>query len=300
MIKKLILTVGMSSSGKTSFTEQFIRNNNNWVDLNRDDMRFRLFCDGKRDWTKYKFTKPNEQRVTVSIDRIAKWAVETNRNIIVSDTNLNPKIRQKWKDFAEQYGYEYEEKPFVVTWDEARKRNIQREGGIAESILWDQYLRMNEYMGRKIYSGTPDKPKAVIIDVDGTIAEMNGRKPYEWDKVDTDKPRYDIIAMIHGLTDSMNLKPVFLSGRDSICSHKTYLWIKSYVFDGSEDFPLFMRSIKDHRPDYVVKEKLFWEHVAPEYDVVSAIDDRPQVLRLWRELGIKNIIDVGGDRHREF
>jgi hypothetical protein len=38
------------------------------------------------------------------------------------------------------------------------------------------------------------KEKAIIVDVDGTLADMRGvRSPFEWDKVLQDKPHLDVI-----------------------------------------------------------------------------------------------------------
>ena len=61
-----------------------------------------------------------------------------------------------------------------------------------------------------------------------------------------------------------------------------------------------MRPEGDRRKDFVVKEELFWDNIGEKYDVVGVFDDRPQVLRMWRELEIPNIIDVSGDRYSEF
>lgn len=51
-----ILTVGISSSGKTTWAEKFVFENPSWVNINRDDVRFTLFTNGVRDWGKYKFS----------------------------------------------------------------------------------------------------------------------------------------------------------------------------------------------------------------------------------------------------
>lgn len=298
-MKELILTIGASCSGKTTWSEEFIRNRSDWVNLNRDDVRFNIFTHRKRDWAKYKFNSKNEKRVSSVIDQLAYDAVVENKNIICSDTNLSPKTRNKWKTFAEKYGYKYSEKAFPIEWEEARKRNQQREGGVSESVLWTQYLRMNEYLGRRTYQGTPNKPNAVIIDIDGTVACMKGiRKPFEWGKVGKDKPRYFVIDMVRGLMDQ-GITPVFLSGRDGCCKEDTYKWVREYIME-DEPFYLFMRETNDSRKDKVVKEEIFWKYVANNFNVVGAIDDRSSVLQLWRELGINNIIDVSGDRYYEF
>lgn len=300
MKSKIILTVGMSCSGKTMWAEGFTRNRDDWINLNRDDVRFSMFTNGKRDWTRYKFNNKNEKRVTEFIDEIATGVASVNQNIIISDTNLNPKTRNKWKAFADTFGYNYEEKVFTVDWETARKRNQQREGGVSESILWSQYLRMNKYLERPVYVPDETLPKAVLVDLDGTIASMKGiRKPYEWDKVGEDEPRKVVIAAVQGILDNLNVEPIFLSGRDGVCAEETYNWIKKYVMDDI-DFRLYMREQNDSRKDKIVKEELFWQYINGKFNVVAAIDDRASILQLWRELNIPNIIDVSGDRYYEF
>ncbi len=294
-MKQLILTVGASSSGKSFWAESFIRNRDNWVNLNRDDVRFNTFTQGKRDWLSYKFSKKNENRVTKIIEGFSEEAVAQGCNIIVSDTNLSEKTRNKWKQFAKDNNYTYSEKLFVEDWDTLRKRNLQREGGIEQGILWSQYLRMNDYVGRTTYKGNPLKSDAVIIDIDGTVASMEGiRKPFEWDKVGLDSPRQEVIDMVQGiLTESVGTIPIFLSGRDGCCLEDTYDWILENVMYGDRGFYLFMRDEGDSRKDKVVKEELFWKYIANNFNVISAIDDRKSVLELWEELRIPNIINVG-------
>ena len=63
----------------------------------------------------------------------------------------------------------------------------------------------------------------------------------------------------------------------------TVEWLVRYGLGG---FPLLMRTTGDHRPDYIIKQELFDEHIRPYYNVSMAWDDRNQVVRLWREMGI--------------
>ena len=288
--KMLVITIGMSGSGKSTWAESYTRNRGNWVELNRDNVRFNF---GKKDWTKYKFTNKNEKQVTKTIGEQALKAVECSMSIIISDTNLKAKIRQKWITFAKEHDYQVITKEFPITWEEAMQRNQQREGGIALNILRSQWERWNDYIGRKVYVADESSPKAVLIDLDGTVADMKGvRKPFEWYKAHLDKPRETVISMVHGLVDS-GITPVFMSGRDGVCIEATYNWIQEHILpDGG--FYLFMRTAGDSRKDYVVKEELFWKYVDKNFNVVSVIDDRKSVLELWEDLKLPNIINVGG------
>jgi len=298
----LILTVGISASGKTTWCTEFTRNRGDFVDLNRDEFRFALFNGGVRNWQQYKFTRANEQRVTNMIDQLATEASIQRSNIVVSDTNLNHDIRKKWLEWSIENDYHYIIKEFPISYEEALKRDNQRYGGVGHNVLWSQWLKWLEYIDYDFYVPNLSKPKAVIIDVDGTIADMNGRKPYDWNKVDQDLPRKEVISMIHGIIEE-GVTPIFLSGRDAVCKDKTYTWIMDNVMSGcvpeNGGFHLFMRSEGDMKKDTIIKKELFDSYIRNNFNVVSAIDDRPCIVRLWTQMKIPNVISVA-DQLKEF
>ena len=88
------------------------------------------------------------------------------------------------------------------------------------------------------------------------------------------------------------------SGRDSICRKNTIKWLKQYVFFIDVDKHLFMREENDMRKDTIIKEELFFNHIANMYYVEAVFDDRPSVCRMWRDLGLKTY--QLGDPHVEF
>ena len=290
---KLILTVGISASGKTTWAEKqkYEHSGNNTININRDGIRFNIVQPGS-DWSTYKFNEKNEKRVSEIELMVAEKVLKFESNIIISNTNLNPKTREFWKKFAEEHDYEFEIKEFPITLEEAIKRDRLRQNGVGEQVIRKQYQQWLEYIGRKIYTPNEKLPKCIIVDIDGTIAEMNGRKPFEWDKVDTDLPRQFVIDVVTGYADRHNCRILFLSGRDGCCYAKTYDWLTEHV--GHDiSWSLNMRKTKDVRKDNIVKEELFWDIVAPNYNVVGVFDDRPQVLQMWHELKLPNVICVG-------
>ena len=293
---KIILTVGASCSGKTTWVESFVRNRDDWLNINRDDIRFSKFCNGIKDWSLYNFSKSNETAVSKVVADLTSWAVEVKKNIIISDTNLNQKTRDNWKQWALANNYEYEEKPFPCDWYTLMKRHSFRANSIPLNEVRRQYMDMLAYLGIKKYQPNEALHKAAIVDVDGTVAYMgNHRGPFEWDKVSQDLPRKEIIYMVRGLYES-GYRIIFLSGRDGICYNDTHKWLKRHV---GFPFELHMRPEKDFRKDFVVKEELFWP-LTEKWNICLAIDDRPQVLRLWEELGIPTVnVNLKGI-HSEF
>ena len=304
---KIILTVGVSGSGKTTWVNSFLKEkgNENYVNINRDDIRFTQVAHNKDisngyNWKNYKFSKENEKKVTEIVDEMAIHAVNNNQNIIISDTNLNPKNRQKWQDFANKHGYELEFKTFDVPYDKCVKHDLHRLSSVGERIIYSQYQNYLDFIKRKTYTPDESKPNAIIVDIDGTVATMNERSAFEWGKVGEDSPRKFIIDLIesyvkiktnNGNDKANEIHIIFLSGRDSVCRQETLDWLKTNLT--IQQFSLFMRKENDMRKDSIIKEELFWSHVEPNYNVIGLFDDRPQVIRLWHELKIPNIICVG-------
>jgi len=303
-----IITVGISGSGKSTWARDFCEGHPNWVEINRDNIRS-LLCEPEAfnedlgvvelDWSKYKFTKKNEQVVTeICNDEMAK-ACEAGKNIVISDTNLNPKYRLPLIEKLESWGYEVGIKEFPITLEEAWERDSSRKFGVGKKVLYQQWQQWLTYTDRKRYVPNEDLPFAIVCDIDGTVADMTGvRGPFDWGKVDQDKPRREILQMLRGLANSPPCSVIFLSGRDGSCRDKTLKWLEEQVPWFSEgdlylSDKLLMREAGDNRKDTVIKEELFWEHIAPNYNVRAVIDDRPCMIRLWYDMGIKNVISVG-------
>jgi predicted kinase len=289
---KLIVTVGISNSGKTKWAEKFVQDNLNFVNINRDDIREELFCKIGR-LSQYRMTKAKEKEVTRVQEKMMKLAVEypENFSVIISDTNLNPKTRKKLKKFANTHKMEYIEKVFDTSLHLCKRRNIKRGYTLPPSVLERQEVAMRNYLGKTPYTGTNGKPDTIIVDVDGTVADMSGiRTAFQWAKVSEDKPRHSIVSLVNLL--STNNKIIFLSGRDGVCYKDTFYWLQNLF---SFPITLFMRTPNDMRLDSVIKEEIFWKSIANSYNVLYCIDDRNQVVDLWRSMGIECIQVASGD-----
>lgn len=303
---KMIITVGMSGSGKTTWAEQFRQDQikksgkYEWMIICRDNVRFDHL--GYGDWSKYKQTKAKEAAVTDICEQLWDFAKCKNMNVIIADTNLNETYRNNWIKRGEDAGYEVEVKPFPITLEESWKRNCHRGGfAVDRETLYKQWKNWNKFRGRKVYIADESKPKAILVDVDGTIAQMYNRSPFEWSKVGQDKPRQFIIDLIKAYIDNCFYEDevIFLSGRDGICRHETLTWIAYHFAYAPHNIHLLMRQQGDMRKDTIVKEEIFWNNIADHYNVVAAFDDRPCVCRMWRDIGIPNVIAVA-DPHLEF
>jgi LNS2 (Lipin/Ned1/Smp2). len=135
-------------------------------------------------------------------------------------------------------------------------------------------------MNKKIYP-TGLKQQVVIVDVDGTVAlRKDNRGPFDWHLVGTDFPNYPIINVVRALrNEGYNI--VFVSGRKEQCRAETIRWIHDYIFP-YQIVNLYMREDEDNRPDFVVKKEIFDTYLK-DFNILLVIDDRDQVVKMWRE-----------------
>ena len=293
MMKKIILTVGCPGSGKSTWAREFIAKNPGFYNITRDDYRQSIMAHEERD--EYKYTKKKEGIVSGMQFDTAKnilYGGDSVKGVIISDTNLNPERRLAWETFAKEYGWKVEYIVFDVPWTELVKRNSKRgTKAVPIDVLRSMYKSMREYLGLPVYKGTPGKPKAVIFDVDGTLAKMNGRGPYDLEKCDTDVVNPMVIELAK-MYDKQGYYIVVVSGRESGTEEdptKYYRMTRKWGEDIA-GVPLVMqcqREQGDDRKDDIVKEEIFWEKIAPHFDVKLAIDDRTQVVEMWRRIGVE-------------
>ncbi|QMV29068.1 polynucleotide kinase [Aeromonas phage AP1] len=292
------ITIGASSSGKSTWAEMMVKKSQGkMVNINRDDTRRSLFQI--KSWKGYNFGKDREALVTDVNWRKVLAAHETGKEIVISDTNLNEKFRKVMIKELKDLGYNVTLVWFPVPMEELKHRNSTRGGwSVNDSVLDrmvaqfdDQWSHFDYYGGGIVVDFepkvryTPDEslPKAVIFDVDGTVAEKNDRDPFDWSRVKEDTPRHTVIQYAQ-LLKYRGYVIIVASGRDGVCMQDTYDWCVKY---GMPIDVHIQRKPGDQRSDKVIKEELFWEHIAPYYNVTHCVDDRDQVVKMWRDLGIE-------------
>ena len=139
----------------------------------------------------------------------------------------------------------------------------------------------------------------IIVDIDGTIAQKHpDRNIFDYTKVGMDLPIHPVIKIIQELSFGIFIpheprdieiepyvKLIFVSGRQDYCKKETKDWINKHV-TGFDDYELYMRKTGDNRDDTIVKHELYENYIKDKFNVVAVFDDRPKVLRMWRELGL--------------
>jgi hypothetical protein len=127
-----------------------------------------------------------------------------------------------------------------------------------------------------------------VFDVDGTLALMDGRSPFDWSRVGEDTPNPPAVEMANALWRAGHMI-VVVSGRMDSCRAETEEWLDRY---GVQYNSLFMRATGDVRKDSEVKAELLGQIIRHYLLVgdpatnIRVVDDRRQCVDMWRRLGL--------------
>lgn len=301
MKKKFIATIGLSGCGKSTWAKQYANELGNTVIVTKDDIREQMGAVVGDNEKRVKEAKVIEKR-----DKIIMEALQRGKNIISADTNFASKhidhianmkalVFPKYRD-----QYEFEIKDFRdVPVEVCIERCATRPQG---KNFWKKVI-MNQkntfmpprklWMDKNYYHG--NLPKAVIFDLDGTLALMFGRSPFDDARSHEDLPNMPVVDIAKMYASREDITLICLSGRDDGRARTaTENWLLAQGIDYDH---LYMRAAGDQRKDSIIKKELFDEHIRGKYLVYLVVDDRPQVCReLWAEEGLP-LMQFGNPYH---
>ncbi len=287
---KLIMTKGLPGSGKSTWAKEKIENSDGrWKRINKDDLRAMIDCG--------KWSRENEKFILEIRDTVITFALLHGYNVIVDDTNLSPKHEITLRNLVNQYNNdilpkkdhcEFEIKDFTdVSLEECIKRDQKRSNYVGEKVIKQMY---NQYLKPKseVIKDNPNLPTCVICDIDGTLALFGDANPYKRDFL-KDKVNMRVYELLHKLKD----RTIFLfSGRMDKYKDETIEWLR---MNGIPYDYIFMRKTDDVRKDSIVKKELYETEIKNKYNVLFVIDDRNQVVEMWRQAGLTCLQVADGD-----
>lgn len=271
-MNKIIFLKGLPGSGKSKWAKE--QCDENTVRANKDDLRAMLGGD---------FSKSKEKIILELRDRVICEALDSGKNVIVDDTNFHPKHEERIREIAGLFNAEVEIKMFDVPVEECIKRDQKRDKPVGKAVIMEMYRK---YV-KKIPEQVPYNnllPDCVIVDIDGTLAHMTDRSPYDYTKVDTDAVDETIKMILQPYEIRPNTKIIVCSGRKEECSKETMKWLND---NGIKFDDLYMRITNDSRKDSIVKQEIYEKCIKDKYNVLFVLDDRDQVVNMWREQGLK-------------
>lgn len=295
--QELLILRGLQGSGKTTFAREWVAEDPDWrFRVNRDDLR-------KQGYDKlWGLSHHMEENVTLAEYAIAEDALKAGLSVVIDATNLRARVVREWYALANKLGVPVRVHDIDTPLEECIVRDMKREKKVGEDVIRsfnDRYFQKgklppvppnveDEPLGRE-YVPNPDLPKAVWVDVDGTLAERvhDGanqpvRGPFDEARVMEDAPIPHIVELVR-LLHSSGIKIIIMSGRTDGCKDLTEQWLIEHAIPYDEIH--MRRTVEDKgRKDNLVKHDLFWNNVADRYNVIYALDDRQQVVDFTRNV----------------
>ena len=284
---------GLPRSGKTTLAEGEASSYEDRL-VGRDHIRKFIGVKG------FVGSVEQEREVTELQERMILKGLRNGQVVHVDDMNLRDKYVKRLIGLAE-----YAEVPFQVV-DLTHidpyvciSRDANRFRSVGKSFIIDQYNRFIKGRGHPLpvpegllervtpepYLARQGSVPAFLIDIDGTVALHEGvRRHHDYHLVSQDLPNQAVIDVVRSSIGSGGLYPLFVSGRPDSCREATKHWIHKHVSVGS--YTLLMRKTGDHRPDWMVKLEIFNNKIRDLYDVKYALDDRNQVVEMYRDMGL--------------
>jgi adenylate kinase family enzyme len=199
-------------------------------------------------------------------------ALIEGKDIVVDRMNFNKDQRSRYLDEAKKYGlggYETEIIVFHESYETCMFRILARTGHEtiktpedakkALDFFFSNYERVEDFEADVVERRWPEchKPQALICDLEGCAFSI-----------------------------------VLCSGRGGEYRETTKNWLSEYGICYDH---LFMRQAKDHRQDYIIKEILLDFEILTRYEPYFFIDDRQQVVDMYRKRGYTVLQCANGD-----
>lgn len=285
MSKTVILTRVLPGCGKTTWCKQLQSEHpGQYKHIAKDDLRAML-DDGK-------WSGSNEKLIIKARDMLINLALDAGKHALIDDTNLNPVHEQHIHELVKARGdATVEIKDFtVVPLDTCIERDLKRLNSVGEKVIRTMYNEWLRPAPPKI-ERDPALSGAVICDLDGTLALLNGRDPYDASTCEQDDlclPVYEtLLRFEEWLPDTssglLDRYIILVSGRMDTYRLQTEAWLKKHKVPYSA---LYMRPEGDTRKDVLVKQEIYQREIKGKYNVLFVLDDRQQVVNGWRALGL--------------
>ncbi len=296
---ELVITRGLPASGKSTWARQWVAQDPEIrARVNRDDLRANLYGADRCSY-------PQESAITAVQQAAVVALLAAGRSVVVDDLHLRARYVSGWVAVAAGAGASFAVQDFTdVPVEECVRRDGERaargDRAVGAEVIRDLHARFLA-SGRGLpasvlvpkpaldagpaYVPDPALPAAWLVDIDGTLALMStvkgARSPFDWNRVGEDEPNPAVVELVRALSATAEI--VVMSGRDEVCRELTEKWLATY---GVPHQALFMRPAGDVRRDSIVKRELFEAQVAHRWAVRGVVDDRRQVVEMWRGLGL--------------
>ena len=285
---QLLILVGAPGSGKSTFARYFIRTEENWMRLCRDDFRAMHFT--------YSNMPVHEERlITEMLDASIELLLRKRCNVLLDATHCKAEYLNEYigkfnhladisfkifeadaKRIAERCEKRYKETGKFIP-PNIQKRFINELEELKKTF--DFSVRPQRNISITPIAHDASLPKAIICDLDGTLALINDRNPFDATTCADDKLNTPVANTLKSFAKE-DYKILLVSGREERFREQTVEFLKKHNIPYHQ---LWMRKSKDYRKDAIIKREIFEAEINNKYFIEFVLDDRDQVVELWRK-----------------
>ena len=297
---KLIIAKGLPASGKSSWADEYIKENTNFIKVEKDQIRKNgeLFKDGK-----YVHKRGDEAIVLKERDRLIREALRQGKSVISSDTNLVQKHITQLTNIAKQNKAKVEVKSFLdVPLKELIERDQKREDSVGEQVIRRMFHTQVGKMPTFL-KYDPKLPFVAVSDLDGTLTKgPKDRSPYEWHKVGQDDINLGVAHVLDGIALIDYAKVFIFSGRNAVCRPETEEWLERHdiEYDLLEMRPQYLEDgvTENNLSDETIKADMIEKHIRGKYNILVWFDDRVRVSNMLRDVYGINVAQFGDPNYK--
>jgi len=285
---QILILVGAPGSGKSTFARYFLRTEENWMRLCRDDFRAMHFATGN-------MSHHEERLIADMIDAAIEALLLKRSNVLLDATHCRKEyidhyierfnhladISFKVFDVAAAILAERCDKRFRSTGKlipvSAQKKFIEELEVLKKEF--DFALQPKRAVHEPVAIQNTGLPKAILCDLDGTLALIRDRDPYDASRCDKDDLNEPVASVLQNFYEK-GYHILLVSGREERFLQPTIRFLEKHNISYHH---LWMRKIKDFRKDAIIKREIFDVEIAGKYFIEFVLDDRNQVVEMWRK-----------------
>ena len=285
---QILILVGAPGSGKSTFARYFLRTEENWMRLCRDDFRAMHFSTGN-------LSNHEEHLIAEMMDAAIETLLLKRSNVLLDATHCR-------KEYIDHYIVRFNHladisfKVFDVdaaTLAERCEKRFQNAGKSVPAHVQKKFIEELEELKQKFdFSFHPKTdlyqpvavqdntlPKSVVCDLDGTLALMHDRDPFDASRCDEDELNEPVASVLRCFSGN-GYQILLVSGREERFREPTIRFLEKHNILYHH---LWMRQNKDFRKDAIIKKEIFDTNITGKYFIEFVLDDRNQVVEMWRK-----------------
>jgi len=279
MSKELVVLVGPPGSGKSTLAKEYARQGHTYINQDiQGQLHHELFAS----------------------------AVALSENIVIDRLNFSKAQRARYLDGAKVAGYNTKiivlHQPKAVCLQRCLDRTDhetikdEKSARSALDMFFSKYERPAADEANAVEFRYPEgkKPSAIIVDLDGTLCNIDhrldhvrkeGRKDWHsfFEGMADDTPNQWCVDIVEGLSSMHQI--VYCSGRPDSYRTQTAEWLARHNLGDFRGGHLYMRPRSDSRQDSIIKEIILDFELLTRFTPCVMIDDRQQVVDMWRRRG---------------